>query len=226
MLIKAEAGEMDVCSNTWLWMADDMSECSTLATAVQEQILGEVENVTLDFVHNGVVFRVIRSDGLAVRCVLAGVVCPAPKQAGYELSKTHLLEILKDCEFTILKHRECEPWYRLSHAMPVSVIMGTEDLRLRLLRGGWVRIDSEMPKKCKKKLFKSPYWELLGKLQRHALLHGNGLNADADTRCFVHPGVFYKATKTSEPDMFYATKPQKPLPYQPWSPPPEDSSSE
>ena len=210
-------------------MADSvsMSDCSTLATAIQDKIIRNSVLCELASVHNGVVFTVSLADGSTMRCVLAGVVCPSERQKGYERSKRHLLDRLKRIEFNVLLHVDCERWYRLTHAMPVSVIVGREDLRLQLLSDGWVRTDDQAPKACRKALFGNQYWKLCKRLETMSLLKQSGLNRTWQTRKFVHPKIFFKANKIDSPDIFYATFPPEPLPYQPYiEPNPSDSDDE
>jgi hypothetical protein len=204
-------------------MADSVSECSTLDTDIQLKIIESSDLCELESVHNGVVFTVSFSDGSTMRCVLAGVVCPAKGQRGYELSKNQLLDRLGGIKFNILLLEECEQWYALTHAMPVSVMVGNYDLRLQLLRSGWVQIDSQAPRACRKALFTRQYWQHCKNLQAKSLVKQLGLNRITK---FVHPKIFFKANKIDSPDIFYATNPPKPLPYQPYTEPNLDNEDD
>jgi len=205
-------------------MADtvSVSECSTFATAIQDRIISDSVTGELASVHNGVVFTVSLADGSTMRCVLAGVVCPSIGQAGHEKCKRQLLDRLSDIEFTVLMHVDCEQWYKLTVAMPVSIIVGREDLRLQLLNDGWVRIDDQAPKACRKALFGKTYWSLCEKLEKRSLLKQSGLNKNWKTRKFIHPKIYHDTNADDSLDICYATKPPKASPYQPFT---DDSSS-
>lgn len=166
--------------------------CSTLATDVQDIVLESAVQVTLDVPYSGTVFKVTDDLGRSMTCILAGVVAPIVNQPGFDQSLDALRNVLSEVSFTILPHSRCARWYPVT---PVSVIANNEDVTMRLLESGWVRLDEYIPKKLHRALYSDKtYFAKLQQAQREASLAGRGLNENPVTRdAFMHPKDYYDA---------------------------------